>query len=76
MFEFEQEKVNSLLSENADFKRLYDKYCELKQQVRQANERTIQMDEFALEEMKKKKLHLKDQMAKMIDEYGEDDTAA
>ena len=61
---------------NANFKRLYDKYCELKQKVKQANERTIEMDEFALEEMKKKKLHLKDQMAKMIDEYGEDNTAA
>lgn len=53
MFEFEQETVNSLLSENANFKRLYDKYCELKQKVKQANERTIEMDEFALEEMKK-----------------------
>ncbi len=69
MFEFEQETVDSLLSENDEFKRLYDKYCDLKQKIEKANKRTTDVDKFALEDMKKKRLLLKDKMATIIEEY-------
>jgi len=69
MFEFDQEIVNALLTENADFKRLYEKHGKLKQRVQDANERTQPMDDTELENLKKEKLMLKDRMASIINDY-------
>ena len=69
MFEHDQEIVNSLLNENEDFKRLYEKHSTLKHTVKEANERHIDVDQFSLEGMKKEKLQLKDRMAVMIENY-------
>lgn len=69
MFEFDQNIVDSLLSENNDFKRLYEKHGELKRRVKEANIGTAPIDHFDLENMKKEKLMLKDQMAAMIEDY-------
>lgn len=69
MFEYDQHIVNSLLSENNDFKRLYGKYDMLKQRVKEANAGVVPMDDFSLENIKKEKLLLKDRMAHMIEDY-------
>lgn len=69
MFEFDQHIVNALLSENNDFKRLYDKHCDLKRRVEEVNAGAIPMDDHSLEKMKKEKLLLKDRMAHMIEDY-------
>ena len=69
MFEFDQVIVDSLLAENSDFKRLYDKHGELKQRVKDANLDTSGIDDYSLENMKKEKLFLKDQMAHFIEDY-------
>ena len=69
MFEYDQEIIESLLSENGDFKRLYEKHVELKQRVKDANLTTNALDDYSLETMKKEKLLLKDRMAAMISEY-------
>ena len=69
MFEYDQNIVDSLLNENSDFKRLYDKHVELKQRVKAANLGTLPVDDYSLENMKKEKLHLKDQMAHIIEDY-------
>ena len=69
MFEFDQEIVNSLLSEDNDFKRLYEKHGQLKQKVRDANLGTDPMDDFALENLKKEKLLIKDRLAAIIENY-------
>lgn len=69
MFEYDQHIVNSLLSENNDFKRLYDKYDMLKQRVKEVNAGVVPMDDFSLENIKKEKLLLKDRMAHMIEDY-------
>ena len=69
MFEYDQHIVNSLLSENNDFKRLYDKYDMLKQRVKEANAGVVPMDDFSLENIKKEKLLLKDRMAHMMEDY-------
>jgi uncharacterized protein YdcH (DUF465 family) len=66
MFEYDQQIVEALLTENADFKRLYDKHVELKQRVHEANAGMEPVDDYALENMKKEKLMLKDRMAAMI----------
>lgn len=69
MFEHDQEIVNSLLSEDDDFKRLYEKHGQLKQKVREANLGTQPLDDYTLENLKKEKLLIKDRMAMMIAHY-------
>ncbi len=69
MFEYDQEIVESLLTENDDFKRLYEKHVELKQRVKEANLGTNHLDDYLLEKMKREKLLLKDRMAVIISDY-------
>ena len=69
MFEYDQEIVDALLSENDDFKRMFEKHGELKEKVKEANLGTNPIDDFTLENMKKEKLMLKDRMAAMIETY-------
>ncbi|NIN37126.1 MAG: YdcH family protein [Gammaproteobacteria bacterium] len=69
MFEFDQQIVDSLLSENIDFKRLYEKHDVLNQQVDEINSGNVTTDDVTLENMKKEKLLLKDRMSVMIEDY-------
>ena len=69
MFEYDQEIVDTLLSENTDFKRLYDKHMELKEMVHSANIGTAPIDDVTLENLKKEKLLLKDRMSTFIESY-------
>jgi uncharacterized protein len=72
MFEYDQEIVSSLLNNNNDFKRLYDKYDILKNTVKEANEGNVDMDQLSLEELKKEKLDLKDRMSLIIENHRQD----
>ncbi len=72
MFEHDGEIVEVLLKENADFKRLYDKYSSLKRDVDNGNAGSITIKDMELEGMKKEKLFLKDQMTLIIEEYRRD----
>ena len=69
MFEYEQNIVETLMSQSQDFRRMYKKHDELKQRVRDANTRQEPVDDMKLETMKKEKLLLKDKMANMIEHY-------
>ena len=69
MFEHDQKIVSKLLEENDQFKRLYDKHSALKKAVNDANTKNSSTDGLRLENMKKEKLLLKDQMARMIEEH-------
>ncbi len=69
MFENDQDTVDVLLSNSDEFRRLYDKHTALNTQVKDANGGVISMEQLALEELKKEKLYLKDQMATMIKNY-------
>ena len=69
MFEYDQQIVHALLTENSDFQRLYHKHVELKHRVQEANTRSEGMDEASLENLKKEKLLLKDRMAALIEDY-------
>lgn len=69
MFENQQTIVNSLLQENKDFSRLYNKHCELKDKINLANQGKAAMDDLILEQLKKQKLSIKDKMADMIYHY-------
>ena len=69
MFEHDQQIVDSLLTENNDFKRLYEKHHAIKQKVDEANNGSLPLDDYSLENLKKEKLLLKDRMAHMIEDY-------
>ncbi len=69
MFEHEQHIVDTLLSEDSNFKRLYHKHAELNEKVDAANSKSTTVDDYHLEDMKKRKLLLKDQMAAIISQY-------
>ncbi len=66
MFESDEEIVQELLTSDEEFKRLYQKHQGLKDQVQQANEGLIPLDDVSLENLKKQKLLLKDRMAALI----------
>ncbi len=69
MFEYEQEIVDTLLSENENFKRLHSRHGELKEKVKEANSGVAPLDGYTLDNLKKEKLHIKDQMAAIINQY-------
>ena len=69
MFENDQDTVDVLLSESGEFRRLYDKHIALKSRVQNATGSAVGMEQTALEELKKEKLSLKDQMAALIKNY-------
>jgi uncharacterized protein YdcH (DUF465 family) len=69
MFEFDQDVVDALLLNSAQFRRLYDKYTTIKSRVRGANARSLTISQRDLNAMKREKLRLKDRMAEMIKNY-------
>ena len=69
MFDNQQDTIDALILESEQFRRLYDKHAVLKTQVLQANEGDLAMDELDLEQLKKQKLQLKDEMAVLIQNY-------
>ena len=75
MFEYDEEIVEALLKERVDFKRKYDKYINLKQEVESANVGDAPIEDMELERMKKEKLFLKDQMARIIEDYRKENAA-
>ena len=68
MFEFDQNIVQALLSENVSFKSLYQKHEDLNRQVEEAVNDNAVGDE-TVHDMKKAKLETMDQMAQMIEDY-------
>lgn len=69
MFENEPEIVEALLNKNDQFKLLYDQHTNLKGKVHEANQGTLPLDDYSLENLKKEKLLLKDKMAGIIRTY-------
>ncbi len=69
MFEYDHEIVESLISKDRDFERLYNKHGELKQRVEKANAGAEPIDDLSLEQLKKEKLLVKDRLASLIEGY-------
>jgi|TARA_B100000029_G_scaffold473653_1_gene515244 hypothetical protein len=69
MFEQDQEIVESLLDKDRNFRKLYNKHCQLKSKVKEANEGFVGISDFDLEILKKEKLLIKDRMAVIIEDY-------
>ncbi|MAJ91040.1 MAG: hypothetical protein CMF40_02505 [Legionellales bacterium] len=69
MFEQDKEIVESLLDNNKNFRRLYNKHCQLKSKVKEANEGNIIIDNLFLDGLKKEKLQIKDRLSIIIEDY-------
>lgn len=64
MFEFDQETVSALLKKDFSFRRIYNKHQELDTKISEAYAENL--DDLHVEELKKKKLLLRDQLADML----------
>jgi len=67
MFEHRQDKMESLMKENEDFRRIYNRHQELDKRVTAAELGTAPMEDLALNQLKKEKLWAKDKLAFLMD---------
>ncbi|MCP4044663.1 MAG: YdcH family protein [Gammaproteobacteria bacterium] len=63
MFEHQQNKMDELIKDNEDFRRIYDRHQELDKRVTAAELGTAPMEDLALNQLKKEKLWAKDKLA-------------
>ena len=69
MFEYDQDIVEVLLNDNAQFQALYKEHNALKEKVRDAEIGVLPLDALSIGTMKKEKLLAKDKMAAIIEQY-------
>ena len=62
MFPEYREQISVLKTQDAHFARLFDRHNELDQQIKNMEAGIVPADELAIEQRKKEKLHLKDQL--------------
>jgi len=67
MFEHRQDKMDSMMKESEDFRRIYNRHQELDKRVTEAELGTAPMDDLALNQLKKEKLWAKDRLANLMD---------
>ena len=60
------ERIHALKMSNAHFARLADRYHDVNRAIHRAEAEVEPMSDDALEEMKKQRLHLKDEIAGML----------
>lgn len=60
------EKIHELKVGNAHFARLFDEYHEVNRAVHRAETDIEPTDDFHMEEMRKKRMHLKDELYAML----------
>ena len=66
MFERRQDELEKLRTENAEFRRIYNRHQELDKRVAAAETGAAPMGDMALNQMKKEKLWAKDRLARMM----------
>jgi uncharacterized protein YdcH (DUF465 family) len=67
MFEHRQEQMERLMKENEEFLRVFNRHQELDKRVTAAEIGTAPMEDLALIRLKKEKLWVKDQLARIMD---------
>ena len=70
MFEHRQQKMEEMLKDNEEFRRLYNRHQELDKRVTAAELGTAPMGDLALNQLKKEKLFAKDRLARIMDGGG------
>ncbi len=68
MFEHRQEQMDTMLEANNDFRRLYSKHQKIEKRVIAAENGTAPIEDLALNQLKREKLHLKDQLNRMMEQ--------
>ena len=63
MFEHQKDKMEELIRDNEDFRRIYNRHQELDKRVTAAELGTAPMEDLALVQLKKEKLWAKDKLA-------------
>ena len=66
MFEHQQNKMDELIKDNEDFRRIYNRHQELDKRVTAAELGTAPMEDLALNQLKKEKLWIKDKLAVLM----------
>jgi uncharacterized protein YdcH (DUF465 family) len=70
MFEDQQrDAVEALMKADAEFRRLYQRHKELNSKVDNAELGVLPVDDMTLSSMKKEKLHTKERLQRMWDDY-------
>ncbi len=69
MFEENQDSMNRMLKENEEFRRLYNQHQQLEKRVIAAENGTAPMEDLALNQLKKEKLHFKDQLTRIMEDH-------
>ena len=70
MFEDQQrDAVEALMKADAEFRRLYQRHRELNSKVDNAEIGVLPVDDMTLSSMKKEKLHIKERLQRMWDDY-------
>jgi len=67
MFSNQKNKMDELIKENEDFRRIYNRHQELDKRVTAAELGTAPMEDLALNQLKKEKLWAKDKLATFMD---------
>ena len=67
MFEHRQQKMESMMKESEDFRRVFNRHQALHKQVTAAELGTAPLDDLSLNQLKKEKLFAKDRLARMMD---------
>ncbi|MCB1508594.1 MAG: DUF465 domain-containing protein [Hyphomicrobiaceae bacterium] len=67
-FPDKQDKLHALKTTNSHFARLADSYHEINRRIHRAESEVEPMDDLALEDIKKERLKLKDEIAGMLAE--------
>ena len=67
MFSHQKNKMDELIKENEDFRRIYNRHQELDKRVTAAELGTAPMEDLALNQLKKEKLWAKDKLAIFMD---------
>jgi uncharacterized protein YdcH (DUF465 family) len=69
MLDADQETLDKLLTENDDFRSIYQRHSELNKMVDKAGRGQLPLSDQALAQMKKEKLALKDRMTEILHRY-------
>lgn len=68
MFENRQQELENLLKENEEFRRLYNQHQQLEKRVLAAENGTAPIEDLTLNQMKREKLNLKDQLTRIMEQ--------
>ncbi|MFU8878024.1 MAG: YdcH family protein [Wenzhouxiangellaceae bacterium] len=68
MFENHREQMEAMLKQNEEFRKLYNNHQQLEKRVLAAEYGTAPMEDLALNQLKRQKLRIKDQLARLMDQ--------